>query len=139
MTGTVDFGSNHPKTSNGPQSMFIATYDSSLNYVNVIVHGALNPGDPGYIRNTVATVDANGNIIATGFCAGGTTAQPYVELGGGNIDATFPNLFVVKYSPTGTLLFTPKLGRAANSTSISSGTAIAADSSGNIFCVGYLT
>ena len=76
--------------------------------------------------NAVAT-DANGNVYVTGSTTGG--------LDGNSVTGIY-DFYVTKYNSSGIKLYTKQLG-VASSTTV--GTAVATDSTGNVFVVGYTT
>ena len=107
------------------QSGFIAVYDS----VGTIQWARANTGT-GTATVLGITRDGSGNILATGYFTGSITWGTTALSSSGSED-----IFVVKYSSSGTFLWAIKAGGS----SIDQGFAISADASGNVYVTGYIT
>ncbi|MBI2269231.1 MAG: SBBP repeat-containing protein [Bacteroidetes bacterium] len=115
----------------GGNEAFIVKFDANGNRLWATLYGG-NKWDQG---NSIAT-DLNGNVIITGFTLGGTfpMAKTGVNIvqqatfGGG-----FDDAFLVKFSPTGGLLWATYCGGASDD----EGNDIATDSGGNIVITGW--
>lgn len=77
------------------------------------------------------TADRNGNVFAAGSFEGPTMSFGTITLF--NAHPGLPQMFVVKYDPTGNLLW----ARTSSGSAQDRATSIGADSSGNIFVGGY--
>ncbi len=110
-------------TSQGGNDAFIAKYDALGNHL-----WSKTFGDPStQTADTVAT-DSAGNVIALGIFSG------TINLGGGPlVSAGGTDLYLVKYSPTGTHLWSKRFGDAVNQ---STAHGLAIDPSGNILLTG---
>ena len=100
--------------------MFLAKFTPSGTPVWVKAMGATANG---------VAVDAGGNVVITGYSGNGT------DLGGGPLVATaFADIFVAKYSPAGTYLWSQAFGSSGTNL----GYAIAVDPSSNVVVTGQL-
>ncbi|TAL00326.1 MAG: PKD domain-containing protein [Verrucomicrobia bacterium] len=115
-----DFGGG-PMANAAGWTGFIAKYSAqnAFLWVKVLAGGVAS-----------VAVDGQNNIIATGYFQGS------VDFGGVTLTSTLnplgaysSDIFIVKYSPSGGLLWAKKFGGSGND----SGTAVAVDGSGNIF------
>lgn len=99
MFGAVDFGGGPHTSPIGATSAFIARFDAMGNYLWSKAFG-------GGIGTSVG-VDALGNTILAGYF--GTP----IDLGGGALtSAGLPDLFLGKFEPTGSLLWSRRIGNA---------------------------
>jgi hypothetical protein len=73
------------------------------------------------------TVDGGGNVLITGYFIGS------VDFGGGPLPSTGLDIFVAKYSASGSHLWSKRFGGSSSDL----GNAIAVDGSGNVFVTGY--
>ncbi len=88
---------------------------------------ALGAGGTGGDTGTAVAIDPAGNIVVTGYFSG------TVDFGGGLLtSAGGIDIFVVKYDPAGSHLWSKRFGDASNQ----SGQSIATDSSGNVLVTG---
>ncbi len=122
FVGSVDLGGG-VLTSAGLCDIFLAKYSTSGSHLWSKRFGA-SSDDAGY----AVAVDSDGNVVLTG-CFGGT-----VDFGGGPITSSATiNLFVAKYTPEGTHLWSKKfLNNSANV-----GYGLAVDANNNILVTGY--
>ena len=118
---SIDLG-NGLVTSAGGNDGFVAKFDSLGNHLWSKVFGDAGAQSP----DAVAT-DAAGNLITCGYFNG------TIDLGGGPLtSAGGVDLYVAKFSPTGTLLWSKQFGDSANQ-----GTrGLAVDASGNVLITG---
>jgi len=127
FTGTVDFG-GIPLTSKGGKDIFVAKYfpDGGLAWVKD-AGGAGEDVGYGIVSDDLGNVYVTGAYELSAFfdtiVAQDFNTVPYADL----------NIFVVKYSPTGNILWLRIAGSYQGS---SEGRAIAIDSEGNIFVAG---
>ncbi|MGZ3749734.1 MAG: SBBP repeat-containing protein [Bacteroidia bacterium] len=110
-------------TLNSYDDIFILKYDPSGNLIWAKTAG----GSGNDIGQSIA-VDAGGNAYITGYYASGSISFGSSTLtnSGGN------DLYVVKYDPSGNVLWANKAGGSSND----SGNGIAVDASGNVFITG---
>jgi hypothetical protein len=122
MFGTSINLGNGLVTSAGGNDGFVAKFDSLGNHLWSKVFGDAAEQSP----DAVAT-DAAGNLIACGYFNG------TIDLGGGPLtSAGGVDIYVAKFSPTGTLLWSKRFGDSANQ-----GTrGLAVDASGNVLITG---
>ncbi|MDH4338376.1 MAG: SBBP repeat-containing protein [Candidatus Krumholzibacteria bacterium] len=119
--GTVNFGGG-PLVSAGGYDIFVAKYGPDGTHLWSQGFGDFDD-DMGY---AVAT-DASGNVIVTGHFS------EVVDFGGGPLVSNgFSDIFVAKYSPTGTHLWSQAFG----GTNFDDGNSVATDASGNVFVTG---
>jgi uncharacterized protein (AIM24 family) len=122
FVGTVDFGGG-ALSSSGGQDLFVAKFSGAGGHLWSKRFGGTSDFDSG---NGVA-VDATGNVLITGYFCGA------VDFGGGaRSSAGAWDLFVAKYSPSGTHLWSKQVG----GTNIDEGNAIAVDGVGNSVITG---
>ncbi len=105
-----------------PGNMFIVKYSPTGMVLWAKSAGGNN------LSNSIAT-DASGNVFVTGFFEGSTIVFDTIALpiSGSGID----NMFIVKYSSAGTVLW------AKRPIGYSFGNSIATDASGNIYATGF--
>lgn len=123
FSGTVNFGGGSV-TSSGGLDLFVVKYSSTGGFLwSKLLGDTLDDS-----ANGVAC-DASGNVVVTGFFSGS------VNFGGGVISTPFgnPNVFLAKYSSTGTYI----LAKNFSSVAANQGNGVALDSSGNIFLCGF--
>lgn len=118
---SITFGSNILTSTDAAGDLFLAKYDAAGN-----VLWAKNVG--GAIPQSITT-DAGGNIIISGYFTSAT-----ITFG----SMTFSNsgqwdLFIVKYDPSGNVLWAKSAGGGSHESALS----VATDLSGNIIAVGY--
>ena len=105
--------------------IFLAKYSPAGGYL-----WAKTIGGAGYDAATGVAVDSTGNVVITGRLYVSTFG---VNFGGGPLySAGTSDVFVAKYSPAGTHLWSKRFG----STGSDSGTAVAVDSNGNVIITG---
>jgi hypothetical protein len=123
FTGSANFG-GAAVSSAGGLDMFVAKYSPTGGYLWSKRFGDVYDD----CANSVA-VDANGNVIVTGYFMGA------VDFGGGIIYAAYggPDTFVAKYSSSGAHLWSKNFVSYADDR----GTGVAIDSGGNIWVSGY--
>jgi hypothetical protein len=132
--GTVDFdpGSGTANLTSTPGAFsdgFLAKYNPSGALVWVKDMG---PGD--WNDYAGLTVDGSGNVIATGFFQG--TVDFDQGPGTANLTAVGYNAaYVVKYDPTGALIWAEKID-ATNSSGGAVGQTLTTDASGNVYVTG---
>ncbi len=87
------------------------------------------------ILATATAIDATGNVYVTGLFRGTVDFEPNAVVPGDTLTATgaSSDIFVAKYSPTGTLSWVRSAGSANND----QGQAIAVDAGGNVFVTGF--
>ena len=121
--GTADFGGGN-LASAGNDDIFLAKYSPTGAHLWSKRFGSYN-SDRGY---SVAT-DASGNVFVTGIFDG------TVDFGGGNLPtAGYGDIFVAKFDPSGTHLWSHGFGSASDN---DSGYSVATDAAGNVFVTGY--
>lgn len=131
--GTVDFdpgAATHTLTANGAsQDIFIAKYNASGDYL-----WAVNVGNSSDEMVNKITVDASGNVYATGYFFGtvdfdpGATAQNLTCIG-------YVEAFVLKLDALGNYVWAKQIGGAGSGGEV--GQSIAIDANGNILIAGY--
>jgi len=120
----VDYGGG-PQTNRGGNDIFIAKYSSAGSWV-----WSKTVGGFGYDQGNAITADATGNVFVTGYIGAGSGGA---DFGGGELfSAGLSDVFLVKYSPTGTHVWSQRFGGAGNDT----GMALATDTAGNVFVIG---
>ncbi len=129
--GTADFDAGAGVanlTANGSVDMFIAKYNASGDYIY-----AKNVGGIATLTylNSIA-LDANNNIVATGFFSGTIDFDP--GAGTANmISAGLDDIFIAKYDADGNYVFARQIG----GTDYEQATAVSLDGSGNIYITGW--
>lgn len=122
QSDTVIFGTDtlFNKYKSAYNTIFLVKYDSSGN-----VKWARNPGDTSFNFTGGLAIDPDGNVIITGECDG-----PFIIFGADTLHYSPGNsLFVAKYDSTGNVLW-------AKGASGASGSHLATDIAGNIYCTG---
>ena len=118
----------------GGVDAFIAKYSST----GTVLWAAQIAGTSTDQGNAVAT-DSSGNVFVTGYYGAALTLSNATTVGGayGNTLANTGSLdvFLAKYSSTGTVLWAARI--AGTTTSFDVGYGVATDSSGNVFVTGY--
>jgi hypothetical protein len=116
---TVDFGTG-PVTSAG-EDAFVAAYGTATS------HWLWHAGNAGFNQTNGLAVDGSGNV----FAVGGFTGT--VDFGAGPVSsAGMRDMFLVKLSPAGQLIWAKRLGSANEDV----GRAVAVDSDGNVLLTG---
>jgi hypothetical protein len=122
--GTIDLGGG-PLTSAGLSDMFIAKFTPGGVHLWSKRFGGANDDVPSSVA-----LDANGNIFVGGSFYGTT------DLGGGLLSGAGGNdMFVAKYSASGTYQWAKRLGGAGSDVVRS----LAVDTSGNVIITGYFS
>ena len=127
---TVDFGGTTLTAAGSPSDAFVAKYDHSNNllWAKQGKGGASGGSESGNTDARGVTIDASGNVIATGGYVGtGDFDGMILSSGGANEE-----LFLVKYNGSGTLQWV----KAATGSFAVKGLAVATDGAGNIFVTG---
>jgi hypothetical protein len=120
-SGTVKFGATTLSSSTYTDDVFIAKYSSGGSY-----QWARGFGSTGSDVATGAAVDGSGNLLVAGYFQG------TVDFGGGPVTSSASySLFVAKYSPTGSLVWSKQVGGAFNNALVT------VDGSGNVVVTGY--
>jgi hypothetical protein len=137
FNGTMDFnpGTGTATLASTGWATFVARYSSAGTYLWAFQIG------PYSNANDVA-VDANGNVVVVGTFKGtvdfnpgsGTATLSSVNAGGRNNASNTTDLFVAKYSSSGTYLWAFRIGNAYGESAKS----VAVDNSGNIYITGEL-
>jgi len=123
FVGTVDFGGGALTSVSGTNDVFVAKYTSAGAHV-----WSKSFGSTGDDRGNGVAVDSSGNVVVTGYF---TYA---VDFGGGALtSAGLKDIFLAKYSATGTHVWSQRFG----GTSLESGNAVGIDNSGNIVMTGH--
>ena len=123
FVGTVDFGGGALTSASGTNDIFVAKYTSAGAHV-----WSKSFGSTGDDRGNGVAVDSGGNVVVTGYF---TSA---VDFGGGALtSAGLKDIFLAKYSATGTHVWSKRFG----GTSLESGNAVGIDNSGNIVMTGH--
>ena len=124
-TATITFGTITLTASNsGSHDVFLAKYDPSGN-----VLWATNAGGGVWDQATSVAADVSGNAYITGYFSSPTIpfgAFPLTNAGSGQ------NVFLVKYYPTGTVLWAQSAGGIA----YDGGSSLADDPAGNVYLTG---
>ncbi len=129
--GTVDFDPSAGTgnlTSNGSNDIYISKFDSTGAFVWVKQIGGSN-NDSG---NSIA-VDSSGNVYITGKYAGTVDFDPGAGTSNLASSSSSNDIFVAKYSSSGTLTWAKSMGGASSD----EGSSIYVDSSGNVYTTGY--
>lgn len=122
VTGDVDFGGGLLASASPTSFAYVAKYDAAAKYV----FGRRFDGQYAGQGNAV-TVDASDNVIAVGVAAAGS------DFGGGP-DA-LGNMFVAKYAPDGTYLWSKHFGGSQYGVHPES---VRSDAAGNLVVAGYV-
>lgn len=130
VTGSYQMGTLHftatdslAISSSSAKNVFIAKYDANGNFL-----WARN-GSASYSSGTSIATDASGNAIISGFYNGSANFSSNALTGGAT------NLFFVKYSPTGTVLW----AKSGTSSSLCYTNALKCDAAGNIYATGKIS
>ncbi len=125
--GSVDFGGGIlSSVAGGNSDIFVAKYTAAGTHLWSRRFG----GTSNDVANGVA-VDGSGNIVVTGYFSG------TVDFGGGPlVSGSNSDVFVAKYSASGSYLWSGHFGGTTMSDSAMA-TAVAVDGSGNIVVAGY--
>jgi hypothetical protein len=137
---------NTKAVGNGSHKLYAQAFDSNNNSTMsasnaVTVTNVITPGDLQWVKTMAApngynaqgnsiAADAAGNIIVSGDFAYG------VDLGNGNpfsLNGGYPGMFIVKYSPSGAVLWYKAFASGSTSASAKS---VAVDSQSNILVAG---
>ena len=125
FVGSADFGAGSVASVNGTYDGFVAKYSGSGAYL-----WARSFGETGADSASAVTVDGGGNVVLTG------QFQNTVDFGGGPLTSTGSlNIFVAKYSSTGTYVW----AKRTSGSGYEFVKAIAADASGNAILTGYFS
>ncbi|HTL82402.1 MAG TPA: SBBP repeat-containing protein [Bacteroidia bacterium] len=108
---------------NGSADMFIAKYDANGNEL-----WAKSSGGNNYEEGTDVATDASGNVYVTGYISSATVSFDTINLS--NYYNGNHEMFVVKYNPSGNILWAKCAGRVAG------GMGISTDANGNIYVTG---
>ncbi|MDB5283528.1 MAG: hypothetical protein JWO06_2603, partial [Bacteroidota bacterium] len=128
-SGSITFGAYTLGYNGGTDDIFVVKYDSAGNVI-----WAHNEGGTSYDQGLAVNMDGQGNVYVTGgfgsssITLGTTTLFNNATSGGGN-------LFVVKYDPSGNVLW----AKGAGGTRGDDGQGISTDANGNAYIVGDLT
>jgi hypothetical protein len=120
----VDYGGG-PQSNRGGNDIFIAKYSSAGSWV-----WSKTIGGTGYEQGNAIAADATGNVFVTGYIGSGSGGP---DFGGGALfSAGLSDVFLVKYSPTGSHVWSQRFGGSGNDT----GMALATDAAGNVYVIG---
>ncbi len=120
----VDYGGG-AQFNHGGNDLFLAKYDATGTWV-----WSKTVGGTGYDQGNAVAATSTGDVYLTGYI--GSSASG-VDFGGGPlISAGLSDVFIAKYSSTGTHLWSRRFGGTGND----QGMAIAVDSSGNVYVIG---
>ena len=112
------------------EDIFIAKYDTNGNLIWAKSAG----GTTADVSNSVAT-DTSGNIIITGYFH-----SPAITFGSTTLTNTtslYEDVFIVKYDPSGNVIWAKSSGSIGSSSPSDRGQSVATDTSGNVFMTGY--
>ena len=125
--GTVDFGGG-PLASAGSKDIFMVKFSSTGSHL-----WSESFGDTSDQEAVAITVDGNSNVIVTGSFRG------TVDFGGVPLSTStfYPDIFVTKFSPAGSHLWSESFGDPDNETERI--TAVAVNGSGNAVVTGYFS
>jgi hypothetical protein len=122
---TATFGGITLGTKGYAKDVFIAKLDPNGKFIGAIATGL---GNQGMTWEDIA-VDSSGNVYATGGFAAPFYGTPLLTSAGKN------DIFVVKYQPSGKLIWAASAGGASGD----NGAGIAIDAAGNSYVTGYFT
>jgi hypothetical protein len=117
----------------GGNDAFLAKYSSAGS-----VLWAAQIASTGVDQGQGVSADSSGNVFVTGYYTAATLTL--FNTGGGTgatltaIGATFPDVFLAKYSSAGSVLWATRIGSTGGT---DQGLGVSADSSGNVFMTGY--
>ncbi|CAN5774762.1 hypothetical protein BH11BAC7_BH11BAC7_36130 [soil metagenome] len=130
VTGSYQMSNLHftatdslPISSSSAKNVFIAKYDANGNFL-----WARN-GSSSNSSGTSITADASGNVIISGYYNGSVNFSSNALTGGAS------NLFFVKYSPAGTVIW----AKSGTSSSLCYTNALKCDATGNIYSTGKIS
>ncbi len=106
--------------------LFIVKYDIAGN-----VLWAKSAGESGYDEASSVSVDAEGNVLVTGFFSSHTITFGTTTLSNNGIN----NVFIAKYDPSGNVIWAKSTGGTRDD----AGIAIATDATGDIYVTGAYT
>jgi len=133
FNGTVDFDPGErveTLTAIVSSEMFIAKFAPTGNYV-----WAKRIGGTGADRGLNIAVDSSGNIYSTGKFTGTVDFNPGGQAGVLTSDSNSDDVFISKYTPSGSFLWAKRIGGAGADRGLN----IAVDSSGNVYSAGYFS
>jgi hypothetical protein len=121
--GTIDFGGS-PMTTAGNNDIFLAKLSPTGSLL-----WSKRFGDGGAQAGKGVAVDPSGNVIVVGNLSGGA------DFGGGTISSNglLNDIFVAKFSPTGTHLWSKRFGDSTDQQCFG----VATDPSGNVIITGF--
>jgi hypothetical protein len=120
FSGTLYLGGG-PLTSAGSLDLFLAKYDPGGAHI-----WSKRIGGAGFEEIASVEADADGNVFLTGFF------KETVDFGGGPFTAGFLDIFLVKYDPNGTHIWSRAVGGTGND----AGMGVDVDNTGNVFITG---
>lgn len=122
---SINFGTTS-LTNNGYGNIFVLKYDSTGNVVWAKSVGGTNDDEA-----TSVSTDTTGNVFVTGYFS-----SPSITFGSTTFtNAGTVNIFVVKYNPSGNILW----AKSAGGSSYDIGLGICNDVAGNAFVTGYFS
>jgi hypothetical protein len=124
FSGSISFGTAS-LSSTGSQDMFVAKYSKDGVYL-----WSARVGGTGFDENPTIALDTSGNLLFSCTFANTISVGSTSITSTGNKDA-----LVAKYSPSGTVLWTLKLGGIG----IESSAGVKTDFLGNVYCFGQFT
>lgn len=133
FNGTVDFDPGErveTLTAIVSSEMFIAKFAPTGNYL-----WAKRIGGTGADRGLNIAVDSSGNIYSTGKFTGTVDFNPGGQAGVLTSDSNSDDVFISKYTPSGSFLWAKRIGGAGADRGLN----IAVDSSGNVYSAGYFS
>jgi hypothetical protein len=120
FSGTVDFGGGLLASAGG-DDIFVAKFDAAGNHIWSNRFGEGDHQDCQWVE-----MDPSGNIIVTGYFEG------TVDFGGGVMSANDMDVFVAKFDPAGSHVWSHRFGLNG----LQTGKGVATDGSGNVFVMG---
>jgi hypothetical protein len=133
FNGTVDFDPSErveTLTAIVSSEMFIAKFAPTGNYL-----WAKRIGGTGADRGLNIAVDSSGYIYSTGKFSGTVDFNPGGQAGVFTSDSNSDDVFISKYTPSGSFLWAKRIGGAGADRGLN----IAVDSSGNVYSSGYFS
>lgn len=115
-------------TNMGYSSLFLTKYDASGN-----VLWAKSAGNSSYDGSGSVTVDLSGNVYITGYFQSPTIVFGTTTLTNADSYENTHDMFIAKYSCTGSVLWAKRAG----STWYDKGTSVTTDASGNVYALGW--
>ncbi len=130
--GTADFGGGSV-TSNGAADIFVAKYSSTGTFLWAKTFGDTTASNTSDDYGYSLAVDANENVYVSGFFNG--TA----DFGGGSITSNgAADIFLAKYSSTGTFLWAKTFGdTTASNANDDYGSSLTVDANENVYITGF--